>query len=54
MCPVELGVHAGPGALGDMPTMWSAESAGLVQQIEERLGRIATQAKEAVRSRLHQ
>jgi len=52
--PVELGVHAGPGALGIGYHVEREESAGLVQQIEERLGRITTQAKDAVRSRLHQ
>jgi len=52
--PVELGVHSGPGAIGIGYHIERGESTGLIQQLEERLGRITTQAKEAVRSRLQQ
>ena len=52
--PVELGVHAGPGSLG-VAYFIESEHVGLAQQLEqhlEQLGRLGTQAKEAIRSRL--
>lgn len=45
--PVELGVHAGPGAVG-VAYYVEREDVGLVQQLE----RLREQAKEAIRSRL--
>lgn len=49
--PVELGVHAGPGAIG--VAYWvERETTSLVQQLEQQLGRLGAQAKEAIRSRL--
>jgi DegV family protein with EDD domain len=49
--PVELGVHAGPGAIG---VAYYAERAshGLRQQIETKLNQLGAQTKEAIRSRL--
>ena len=52
--PVELGVHAGPGSIG-VAYYIEHEHVGLAQQFEqqiEHLGRLGTQAKEAIRSRL--
>jgi len=49
--PIELGVHAGPGSIG-VAYHVERENVGLVQQIEEKLEQIGTQAKEAIRSRL--
>jgi fatty acid kinase fatty acid binding subunit len=45
--PVELGVHAGPGSIG-LAYHIERESIGLVQKLE----RLGTQAKDAIRSRL--
>lgn len=49
--PIELGVHAGPGAVGVAYHIERGD-VGLVHQLEQRLERIGTQAKEAIRSRL--
>lgn len=49
--PVELGVHAGPGSIG-VAYYVERETVGLVQQLEQQLGRFGAQAKEAIRSRL--
>ncbi|MGC9348034.1 MAG: DegV family protein [Anaerolineae bacterium] len=49
--PVELGVHSGPGAIG-IGYYVEREEVGLVQQLEQKLGRLSAQAKEAIRSRL--
>jgi DegV family protein with EDD domain len=49
--PIELGVHAGPGSIG-VAYHIERENIGLVQQLEQKLERIGTQAKEAIRSRL--
>jgi DegV family protein with EDD domain len=49
--PVELGVHSGPGAIG-IAYYVEREGKGLVQQLEQRLERLGSQAKEAIRSRL--
>ena len=49
--PVELGVHAGPGSVG-VAYYVERENVGLVQQLEQQLGRLGAQAKEAIRSRL--
>ena len=49
--PIELGVHAGPEPVG-VACHVERESIGYVQQLERRLERIGTQAKEAIRSRL--
>jgi len=49
--PIELGVHAGPGSVG-VAYHVERDNTGLVQQFEQRLEHIGTQAKEAIRSRL--
>lgn len=49
--PVELGVHAGPGSIG-VAYYVERETVGLAQQIEQKLGELGSQAKEAIRSRL--
>ncbi|MCD6284379.1 MAG: DegV family protein [Anaerolineae bacterium] len=49
--PIELGVHAGPGSVG-VAYHVERDNIGLVQQLEQRLEHIGTQAKEAIRSRL--
>jgi fatty acid-binding protein DegV len=49
--PVELGVHSGPGAVG-IAYYVEREDVGLVEKLEQRLGRLSSQAKEAIRSRL--
>lgn len=49
--PVELGVHAGPGSIG-VAYYVEREDVGLVQQLEQQLERLGTQAKKALRSRL--
>jgi DegV family protein with EDD domain len=48
--PVELGVHAGPGSIG-VAYYVERETPGLVQQLEQQIGRIGAQAREAIRSR---
>ncbi|MBN1246405.1 MAG: DegV family protein [Anaerolineae bacterium] len=48
--PVELGVHAGPGSIG-VAYYVERETVGLAQQIEQKLGQLGSQAKEAIRSR---
>ena len=49
--PIELGVHAGPGSVG-VAYHVERENVGLAHQLEQKLERIGTQAKEAIRSRL--
>ena len=49
--PIELGVHAGPGSIG-VAYHIERENTGLGRQVEQKLERIHTQAKEAIRSRL--
>lgn len=49
--PVELGVHAGPGSIG-VAYYIERDTVGLLQNLEERLERLGTQAREAIRSRL--
>ncbi|MCJ7548795.1 MAG: hypothetical protein MUQ30_03835, partial [Anaerolineae bacterium] len=49
--PIELGVHAGPGSIG-VAYHVEHDNIGLAQQLEQKLERIGTQAKEAIRSRL--
>jgi DegV family protein with EDD domain len=49
--PVELGVHAGPGSIG-VAYYAERETIGLAQQIEQKLGQLGNQAKEAIRSRM--
>ena len=48
--PVELGVHAGPGSIG-VAYYVEREAGGLVQQLEQQIGRLGAQAREAIRSR---
>jgi DegV family protein with EDD domain len=49
--PVELGVHAGPGSIG-VGYYVERKASDLAQRLEKTMGRMGTQAKEAVRSRL--
>jgi DegV family protein with EDD domain len=48
--PVELGVHSGPGSIG-VAYYVERETVGLVQQLEDKMGRLGAQAREVIRSR---